>query len=181
MAERPSASARLRFAWILGLVIIAYGALAIALSVHVIDQQSGARADLHAALQNLIYRHREELMPGATAAQVQESVDEELQSFFAAAVSPQKARLLNSLAHGWVFASPQQAQKIAQALILRLNHKYPGNACGRNGPSFVKADALPTQHACMVAIEAKGNVVQVTGYDTQGIAMDNVYVLYSYR
>ncbi|MBU2823633.1 hypothetical protein HF283_05850, partial [Acidithiobacillus ferrooxidans] len=47
MADRPSASARLRFAWILGIVIAVYGALTIALSVHIIDQQSGARADLY--------------------------------------------------------------------------------------------------------------------------------------
>ena len=157
MAERPSASARLRFAWILGIVIIVYGALAIALSVHVIDQQSGVRADLYVALQTLDQLHREALSQ-ATSAQERQTIETAWRNERAFAA-----------------ASSQQARHVAGTLISRLNQEYPTNACGRSGPSVVAASALPAQHACMVAIGGKGNDVQATGYDTQGIAMDNFY------
>ncbi|WP_297468453.1 hypothetical protein [Acidithiobacillus sp.] len=157
MADRPSASARLRFAWILGIVIAVYGALAIALSMHIIDQQSGARADLYIALQTLDQLHREALSQ-ATSAQERQTI-------------------VNAWRNERAFAaaSSQQARQMAGTLISRLNREYPGNACGHSGPSFVAASALPAQHACMVAIGVRGDIIQVTGYDTQGIAMDNFY------
>ncbi|MBU2766836.1 hypothetical protein [Acidithiobacillus ferrivorans] len=157
MAERPSASARLRFAWTIGIIIITYGVLAIALSVHVIGQQSSARTDLYVTLQALDQLHREALSQAPT--------DQERQAIEAAWHNER----------AFAAASPLQAWHVVQTLISRLNREYPGNACGRNGPSFVTADTLPAQHACMVAMRVKGDVVQATGYDTQGIAMDNFY------
>ena len=158
MSERPSASARLRFAWILGIVIIVYGALAIALSVHVIDQQSGARTDLYVTLQALDQLHQEALSQATT--------DQERQAIEAAWHNER----------AFAAASPLQARHIVQTLISRLNQEYPTNACGRRGPSFVAASTLPARHPCMVAIGTrKGHVVDATGYDTQGIAMDNFY------
>ena len=157
MAGHPSKSSRLRFAWVLGAAIVIYGILTIILSVHVIDQQSGARTDLYVALETLDQMHHEAM---------------------ASASTPTERKVI---ADAWrnerAFAarSPQQAQQIADQLIVSLNQEYPHNSCGQLGPSFVKASALPEEHACMVAVGTQNDQVTVTGYDTQGIAMDNFY------
>ncbi|WP_414040906.1 hypothetical protein ACJU26_02065 [Acidithiobacillus sp. M4-SHS-6] len=157
MARRPEKSSRMRFAWALGIVIALYGILTILLSVHVIDQQSSARTDLYAALETLDQLHQEAM----------------------AATSSADAR--KAIANAWhdhrafAAASPQQARLIASQLITRLNQEYPHPACGQTRPAFVAAAALPKQRACMVAVGVKNNQVRVTGYDTQGIAMDNFY------
>lgn len=157
MAKSPNQSSRIRFAWILAGTIAIYGILSIALSVHVIEQQSGARTDLYVALETLDQMHHEAMISASTAT----------------------ARM--AIAAAWrntrTFAaqSPQQAQQIADQLIVRLNQEYPHNSCGQKGPSFVPASALPKHHACMVAVGVKNNQVEVTGYDTQGMAMDNFY------
>lgn len=157
MTKRPEKSSRIRFAWALGAVIVLYGVLSIMLSVHVIDQQSSARTDLYAALETIDQLHRE------------------------AMASASSADARNAIARAWqdhrAFAatSPQQARLIADQLITRLNQEYPHPACGQTRPAFVAAAALPKQRACMVAVGVKHHQVRVTGYDTQGMPMDNFY------
>ena len=157
MPERPSPAARRYFAWILATIIIGYAIFAIGLSVHVIDRQSGVRIDLYAALRALDRLHREALS--------QTTTDQERQSV--------ETAWRNERA--FAAASPIQARHIAQTLISHLNQQYPDNACGRKDPAFVATTALPARPACMIAVGTKGRIVQVTGYDTQGIAMDNFY------
>ncbi|MGE4530729.1 MAG: hypothetical protein AB7C98_05340, partial [Acidithiobacillus sp.] len=148
---------RLRFAWLLGAIIVIYGVATIALSVHVIDQQSGARTDLYAALDTLDQLHQEAMATASTAQQRKTIAD-----------AWHNAR-------AFAAASNQQAQRVADQLIIRLNQEYPHGTCGQSGPSFVSTETLPKEHACKVVVGVHGNQVEATGYDTQGIRMDNFY------
>ncbi|PKY12137.1 hypothetical protein B1757_02010 [Acidithiobacillus marinus] len=157
MTRRPEKSSQIRFAWALVAVIVIYGLFAVILSVHVIDQQSSARTDLYAALETLDQLHQE-AMASASSADVRSAITRAWQDHRAFAAG-----------------SSQQARLIADQLITRLNQEYPHPACGQKRPAFVAPEELPKQRACMVVVGIKNNQVRVTGYDTQGMAMDNFY------
>lgn len=157
MAQKPKPAGHTLFAWLLAAAIIIYGALAVTLSMRIIDQQSGIRRNLYAALE-ILDRLHQDAMVQAHSPLARQTVQETWRD-----------------ARAFAAVSPTQARHVAAQLVTRLNREFPHNPCGQPGPAFVPEGTLPKHHACMVVVGIRGNDINVTGYDTQGIAMDNFY------
>ncbi|MBU2753710.1 hypothetical protein HFU84_11135 [Acidithiobacillus sp. CV18-2] len=153
----PSPASRRRFAILLFSVIGLYGLFAAVLSWQVIQAQGSVRNNLSIALNSMDFLHQRQM-----DLENDPAVRNELQSAWA------EHRAL------WVGSD---AQRWALAFLGEWNKAAVAPACGAKAPAFVlgKAPENRQERACHVYVAVVDGRIQVTGYDTQGAAMDNFY------
>ncbi|WP_308389180.1 hypothetical protein [Acidithiobacillus sp. AMEEHan] len=157
-------ASRRYFAIVLFSLIGLYGLFAAVLSWQVIQAQDSVRNNLSIALNSMDFLHQRQI-----DLENDPAVRGELQSAWA------EHRAL------WVGSD---AQRWGQALLQEWNKAAVTPACGAKSPAFVlgKAPENRQARACHVYVAIVDGRVQVTGYDTQGAAMDNFYEsLYPFR
>ncbi len=160
MKSAPGKPASRYFGSLLIAIIFLYGLWATILSMQTINAQSTVRTNLLLALDTL---HR-------------------LHSLSLAAASGQKTEQAD-IRRAWknrrslLLASPQAAKRLEAALLQKWNHAGVKAGCGSPNPPFAQAPApaSSTARACHVFLYRRGAILGVTGYDTQGQAMDNFY------
>jgi hypothetical protein len=157
--------ARRRFAYLLFASIGAYAVFAAVLSWQVIEAQATVRNNLSIALDSLDFLHKRQMeLDGSDANAHQQTL---------LAWKDYRALWLAGDAARW-----------SQALLQEWNAVAATPACGAPGAAFVLGPApqQAAQRACHVYIQVLDHRLQVTGYDTQGAAMDNFYEsLYPFR
>lgn len=153
----PGIVARRRFALLLFAIIGLYGLFAAVLSWKVIRAQDSVRNNLSLALRAMDFLHQRQM-----ELQADPAIREDTRSAWA------NYRAL------WVGSN---AERWSQALLREWNRAAVAPACGAGGPAFLfgAAPSNASARACHVYLQVKEGRIQVTGYDTQGAAMDNFY------
>ncbi|MEY2342876.1 hypothetical protein AB4090_12305 [Acidithiobacillus sp. IBUN Pt1247-S3] len=160
----PNQAARRRFAIFLFAAIGLYGIFAIILSWQVIQKQDSVRNNLSIALNSIDFLHQRQLDLDTNPSSRQDILS-----------AWENHRAL------WVGSN---AQRWSQAFLSEWNNAAVPPACGAAGAAFIlgKVPANKSARACHVYLAIVDGRIQVTGYDTQGAAMDNFYEsLYPFR
>ena len=160
----PNPAARRRFAIALFAIIGLYGIFAAVLSWQVIQAQDSVRNNLSIALNSMDFLHQRQMDLDA---------DPNTRHDIRSAWDNHRALWVGSNAQRW-----------GQALLSEWNKAAVPPACGAEGAAFLlgKAPKNKGARACHVYLAISDGRIQVTGYDTQGAAMDNFYEsLYPFR
>ncbi len=140
-------------------ILFLYGLWAMILSMKTINAESTVRTNLLLALDTL----HQEYSLSLTAASGQKTE----QAAIRRAWENRRSLLL---------ASPEAAERMEAALVQELNNTGIKAGCGSATLPFAQAPAPASPaRACHVFLHHNGAMLSVTGYDTQGRAMDNFY------